>query len=82
MVFATVSGNPTEKETEEITGLWQGSLFNGNYDVQRQFLTEDVKHYLELCVAVCMVDQTVNEHPLSITPRAKKVLCMNRAWKH
>ncbi|CAI9603163.1 unnamed protein product, partial [Staurois parvus] len=35
MVFATVSGNPTEKETEEITSLWQGSLFNANYDIQR-----------------------------------------------
>ncbi|KAI1889714.1 hypothetical protein AGOR_G00165790 [Albula goreensis] len=35
MVFATVSGDPTEKETEEITSLWQGSLFNANYDVQR-----------------------------------------------
>ncbi|XP_049470308.1 LRP chaperone MESD isoform X2 [Panthera uncia] len=36
MMFVTVSGNPTEKETEEITSLWQGSLFNANYDVQRQ----------------------------------------------
>ncbi|XP_071776953.2 LRP chaperone MESD [Centroberyx gerrardi] len=35
MVFTTVSGDPTEKETEEITGLWQGSLFNANFDVQR-----------------------------------------------
>ncbi|XP_068168478.1 LRP chaperone MESD [Antennarius striatus] len=35
MVFATVSGEPTEKETEEVTALWQGSLFNANYDVQR-----------------------------------------------
>ncbi|KAM4597137.1 LRP chaperone MESD [Fundulus diaphanus] len=35
MVFATVSGDTTEKETEEITGLWQGSLFNANYDIQR-----------------------------------------------
>lgn len=35
MVFATVSGDPTEKETEELTGLWQGSLFNANYDIQR-----------------------------------------------
>ncbi|XP_018427169.1 PREDICTED: LDLR chaperone MESD [Nanorana parkeri] len=35
MIFATVSGNPTEKETEEITSLWQGSLFNANYDIQR-----------------------------------------------
>ncbi|KYO21104.1 LRP chaperone MESD isoform X1 [Alligator mississippiensis] len=35
MMFVTVSGNPTEKETEELTSLWQGSLFNANYDVQR-----------------------------------------------
>ncbi|XP_010212455.1 PREDICTED: LDLR chaperone MESD [Tinamus guttatus] len=35
MMFVTVSGEPTEKETEEITSLWQGSLFNANYDVQR-----------------------------------------------
>ncbi|XP_017333591.1 LRP chaperone MESD [Ictalurus punctatus] len=35
MVFATVSGNPTEKETEDVTSLWQGSLFNANFDVQR-----------------------------------------------
>ncbi|KAJ3592801.1 hypothetical protein NHX12_005140 [Muraenolepis orangiensis] len=35
MVFASVSGSPTEKETEEITSLWQGSLFNANYDIQR-----------------------------------------------
>lgn len=38
MVFATVSGNPTEKETEEITSLWQGSLFNANFDIQRYFV--------------------------------------------
>ncbi|XP_028812713.1 LRP chaperone MESD [Denticeps clupeoides] len=35
MVFATVSGDPTEKETEEVTSLWQSSLFNANYDIQR-----------------------------------------------
>ncbi|XP_029431143.1 LRP chaperone MESD [Rhinatrema bivittatum] len=35
MMFVTVSGNPTEKESEEITSLWQGSLFNANYDIQR-----------------------------------------------
>lgn len=35
MVFATVSGDPTEKQTEEITSLWQGSLFNANFDIQR-----------------------------------------------
>lgn len=38
MMFVTVSGSPTEKEMEEITSLWQGSLFNANYDVQRSVL--------------------------------------------
>jgi hypothetical protein len=35
MVFATVEGEPTEKETEEVTSLWQSSLFNANFDIQR-----------------------------------------------
>ncbi|ESO85076.1 hypothetical protein LOTGIDRAFT_76483, partial [Lottia gigantea] len=36
MMFASVSGrNPTEKETETITQLWQGSLFNANIETQR-----------------------------------------------
>ena len=34
MMFVFV-GNPEEKETETITGLWQSSLFNANYEVQR-----------------------------------------------
>uniref|UniRef100_A0A5F9D005 LRP chaperone MESD n=1 Tax=Oryctolagus cuniculus TaxID=9986 RepID=A0A5F9D005_RABIT len=41
MMFVTVSGSPTEKETEEITSLWQGSLFNANYDVQRFIVGSD-----------------------------------------
>ncbi|XP_069767933.1 LRP chaperone MESD [Narcine bancroftii] len=41
MIFVTVSGNPTEKETEEITSLWQGSLYNANYDVQRFVVGSD-----------------------------------------
>lgn len=28
-------GDPTEKETEQITQLWQTSLFNANYEIQR-----------------------------------------------
>merc|ERR1712150_9045 len=35
MMFATVSGNPTEAETEQITQLWQSSLFNAHYEMQR-----------------------------------------------
>jgi len=30
-----LTGNPSEKETEQITQLWQSSLFNAHYDVQR-----------------------------------------------
>jgi Chaperone for wingless signalling and trafficking of LDL receptor len=30
-----IIGNPTEKETEQITQLWQTSLFNAHYDLQR-----------------------------------------------
>ncbi|XP_060708905.1 LRP chaperone MESD [Hemiscyllium ocellatum] len=41
MIFVTVSGNPTEKDTEEITSLWQGSLYNANYDVQRFVVGSD-----------------------------------------
>ncbi|XP_053450490.1 LRP chaperone MESD isoform X1 [Nycticebus coucang] len=41
MMFVTVSGKPSEKETEEITSLWQGSLFNANYDVQRFIVGSD-----------------------------------------
>ncbi|XP_067873826.1 LRP chaperone MESD [Heterodontus francisci] len=41
MIFATVSGNPTEKDTEEVTSLWQGSLYNANYDVQRFVVGSD-----------------------------------------
>ncbi|XP_077084187.1 LRP chaperone MESD isoform X2 [Siphateles boraxobius] len=35
VIYRSTKGNPTEKETEEITSLWQGSLFNANFDVQR-----------------------------------------------
>jgi len=30
-----LTGNPTEKETEQITLQWQSSLFNAHYDIQR-----------------------------------------------
>ncbi|XP_072889036.1 LRP chaperone MESD [Hemitrygon akajei] len=41
MIFVTVAGKPTEKETEEITSLWQGSLYNANFDVQRFVVGSD-----------------------------------------
>ncbi|KAH9509686.1 hypothetical protein Btru_044244 [Bulinus truncatus] len=35
MMFASVSGNPTELETEKISMLWHSSLFNANIETQR-----------------------------------------------
>lgn len=35
MMFATVSGSPTKRETEEITMLWWAGLKNALYDVNR-----------------------------------------------
>lgn len=35
MVFVRINGNPTRSESEEITALWQTSLFNANYEIQR-----------------------------------------------
>lgn len=36
MMFATVSGSPTRRETEEITQIWWLGLKNAMYDVNRQ----------------------------------------------
>ncbi|XP_052786627.1 LRP chaperone MESD-like isoform X2 [Mya arenaria] len=41
MMFATVSGNPTQQETEKITQIWQGSLFNANIETQRYVVSEN-----------------------------------------
>lgn len=35
MMFATVSGNPTKRETDEITQIWWAALKNALYDVQK-----------------------------------------------
>ncbi|CAF4124170.1 unnamed protein product [Rotaria socialis] len=35
MMFATVSGSPTRRETEEITQIWWSGLKNALYDVNR-----------------------------------------------
>lgn len=34
LMFVTISGSCREKEREEITSLWKGSLSNANYDIQ------------------------------------------------
>lgn len=43
MTFVTVDGNPTRDETEEITKLWQSSLWNNHIQAERYF------EYLHLC---------------------------------
>ena len=35
MMFASVSGSPTRRETEEITQIWWSGLKNALYDVNR-----------------------------------------------
>ncbi|XP_053387074.1 LRP chaperone MESD-like [Mercenaria mercenaria] len=41
MMFASVSGNPTQEETEKITQIWAGSLFNANMETQRYVVSEN-----------------------------------------
>jgi hypothetical protein len=35
MMFVTVDGNPSREETEEITKLWQSSLWNNHIQAER-----------------------------------------------
>jgi hypothetical protein len=35
MMFASVSGNPTRRETEEITQIWWAALKNALFDVTK-----------------------------------------------
>jgi hypothetical protein len=48
MIFVTVTGEPNERETEEITSLWQSSLFNANLQATR--------YIMESNKAIFMVD--------------------------
>ncbi|CAF0725892.1 unnamed protein product [Adineta steineri] len=41
MMFATVSGSPTRRETEEITQIWWWGLKNALYDVTRHVINDD-----------------------------------------
>lgn len=35
MTFVTVSGNPSRSESEEITKVWQTSLWNANIQAEK-----------------------------------------------
>jgi len=41
MLFANVAGNPTKKETEKISALWQQSLQNAQIQVQRYIVSDN-----------------------------------------
>ena len=41
MIFANVAGNPTKKETEKVSALWQQSLQNANIQVQRYVIGDN-----------------------------------------
>nr|CAD7408044.1 unnamed protein product [Timema poppensis] len=41
MVFVSVVGNPTRQETEQITQLWQTSLWNSHIQAERYLVDDD-----------------------------------------
>lgn len=41
MVFVSVGGNPTREETEQLTKLWQGSLWNNHIQAERYLIDDD-----------------------------------------
>ncbi|CAK8697093.1 unnamed protein product [Clavelina lepadiformis] len=41
MMFVTISGNPTQAETEEISTLWQSMLYNANIEITRFVISEN-----------------------------------------
>ena len=41
MIFANVAGNPTKKQTDKISAMWQQSLQNANIQVQRYIVSDN-----------------------------------------
>lgn len=41
MTFVAVSGNPTRDEAEEITKIWQTSLWNANIQAERYMVDDN-----------------------------------------
>lgn len=41
MTFVTVTGNPTREEAEEITKLWQTSLWNNHIQAERYMIDDN-----------------------------------------
>ena len=47
MMFATVAGKPTQKETEQISAIWQQSLHNAQFQLTR-YIYIHIKHVVRL----------------------------------
>eukprot|EP00795_Rhopilema_esculentum_P003098 gene3098-1388_t len=41
MMFVNVAGNPTQKETETISGLWQQGLHNAQFQLTRYVIAQN-----------------------------------------
>jgi len=41
MAFVTLTGNPTRKECEEVTGIWQSSLMNSHISAERFVIADN-----------------------------------------
>ncbi|XP_020608414.1 LDLR chaperone boca-like [Orbicella faveolata] len=41
MLFVSVAGTPSRKDTEQITARWQTSLFNAQFQVERYLVSDD-----------------------------------------
>ncbi|XP_046382681.1 LDLR chaperone boca [Ischnura elegans] len=41
MAFVSVDGNPTKQETEDLTKLWQSSLWNNHIQAERYLVADD-----------------------------------------
>nr|AGM32788.1 mesoderm development candidate 2 [Coptotermes formosanus] len=46
MMFVSVDGNPPREETEEITKLWQSSLWNNHIQAERYLVADDKAIFL------------------------------------
>lgn len=46
MTFVSVDGNPSREETEEITKLWQSSLWNNHIQAERYLVADDRSIFL------------------------------------
>lgn len=56
MTFVKVSGNPTRDETEELTKLWQTSLWNNHIQAERYDLCNNFMWWFFVLTSLLVVD--------------------------